>query len=123
MKSFTVTLVLLSTAALAQTDLESAYVATRKPMTLQEVLGLADQKSHDLAAARANAAQVAAKARLVFSSVLPEITASVSYVGTTAEQKFDPSAFLQAFEGVIDASIRGAGPAYGFPGAPNEQDG
>ena len=121
MKSFTVTLVLLSTAALAQTDLESAYVTTRKPMTLQEVLGLADQKSHDLAAARASAAQVAAKARLVFSSVLPEITASASYVGTTAEQKFDPSAFLQAFEGVIDASIRGAGPAYGFPGAPNEQ--
>lgn len=113
---------LLSTAAFAQVpDLEAAYVATRKPMSLQEVLKLAEQKSTDLQAARANAQQVAAKARLVFSSVLPEITASVSYVHTTAEQKFDPSAFLDAFEGVIDASIRGAGPAYGFPYQPNEQ--
>ncbi|MDP1827030.1 MAG: TolC family protein [Archangium sp.] len=102
-------------------DLEAAYVATRKPMALAEVLKLADEKSADLAAARAAAAQVAAKARLVFSSVLPEITASVSYVHTTAEQKFDPSAFLQAFEGVIDASIRGAGPAYGFPVQANDQ--
>lgn len=120
MKSFSVCLI-LSTAAFAQTDLESAYVATRKPMSLQEVLALANEKSTDLAAARASATQVAAKARLVFSAVLPEISASVSYVGTTAEQKFDPSAFLQAFEGVIDASIRGAGPAYGFPVQPNEQ--
>ncbi len=108
-------------AALPTADLEAAYVATRKPVSLAEALKLADQKSSDLAAARASAAQVAAKARLVFSSVLPEITASVSYVHTTAEQKFDPSGFLDAFEGVIDASIRGAGPAYGFPVAPNEQ--
>lgn len=102
-------------------DLEEAYLATRKPMSLQEVLKIAEQKSLDLAAARASAAQVAAKARLVFSAVLPEITASVSYVHTSTEQKFDPSAFIQAFEGVIDASIRGAGPAYGFPAQPNEQ--
>lgn len=102
-------------------DLESAYVATRKPMSLRDALKVASEKSSDLAAARASAAQVAAKARLVFSSVLPEMTASLSYVHTTAEQKFDPSAFLQAFEGVIDASIRGAGPAYGIPLMPNEQ--
>lgn len=108
-------------APLPTGDLEAAYLATRKPLSLQEVLALADQKSPDLAAARASAAQVAAKARLVFSSVLPEISASVSYVHTTAEQKFDPSAFLAAFEGVIDASIRGTGPAYGVPVAPNEQ--
>lgn len=102
-------------------DLESAYVATRKPMSLRDALKVANEKSTDLAAARASADQVAAKARLVFSAVLPEMTASVSYVHTTAEQKFDPSAFLQAFEGVIDASIRGAGPAYGIPLMPNEQ--
>src|SRR5262245_30738026 len=96
-------------------DLESAYVATRKPMSLRDALKVANEKSTDLAVARAGADQVAAKARLVFSAVLPEMTASVSYVHTTAEQKFDPSAFLQAFEGVIDASIRGAGPAYGIP--------
>lgn len=102
-------------------DLESAFMATRRAVSLQEALKLASEKSADLAAARASADQVAAKARLVFSSVLPEITASVSYVHTTAEQKFDPSGFLSAFEGVIDASIRGAGPAYGFPAQPNEQ--
>ncbi|MBL8916123.1 MAG: TolC family protein [Archangium sp.] len=102
-------------------DLESAYVATRKPMSLRDALKVANEKSSDLAVARASADQVAAKARLVFSAVLPEMTASVSYVHTTAEQKFDPSAFLQAFEGVIDASIRGAGPAYGIPLMPNEQ--
>ena len=110
-----------SSATAATGDLESAYVATRKPMSLADALKLADEKSTDLAAARASAQQVAAKARLVFSSVLPEITASLSYVHTTAEQKFDPSAFIQAFEGVIDASIRGAGPAYGIPLSPNEQ--
>ena len=102
-------------------DLESAYLATRKPMSLADTLKVANEKSSDLAAARAAAQEVAAKARLVFSAVLPELTASVSYVHTTAEQKFDPSGFLAAFEGVIDASIRGAGPAYGVPGAPNEQ--
>jgi outer membrane protein TolC len=108
-------------STLPTADLESAYVATRKPVSLVEALKLAEQKSSDLAAARASAAQVAAKARLVFSSVLPEISASVSYVHTTAEQKFDPSGFLAAFEGTIDASIRGAGPAYGFPVAANDQ--
>jgi outer membrane protein len=108
------------TAPAPSIDLESAYLATRKQVTLTEALKLANEKSTDLAAARASAAQVAAKARLVFSSVLPEVTASLSYVHTTAEQKFDPSAFLQAFEGVIDASIRGTGPAYGFPVAPND---
>ncbi len=128
----TVCLVVASTAAFAEpplpkaaalptADLESAYVATRKPMALVDALKVADQKSSDLAAARAAAAQVAAKARLVFSAVLPEISTSLSYVRTTAEQKFDPSGFLAAFEGTIDASIRGAGPAYGFPVAANDQ--
>jgi outer membrane protein TolC len=102
-------------------QLEQAFVATRRPVPLKEALALADQKSADLAAARASAAQVAAKARLVFSAVLPELSLSASYVHSTVEQKFDPSAFVSAFEGVIDASIRGAGPAYGFPVQPNEQ--
>jgi outer membrane protein len=102
-------------------DLASAYEATRKPVSLVEALKLADRKSSDLEAARAASAQVAAKARLVFSAVLPEVSAGLSYVHTTAEQKFDPSLFLAAFEGIIDASIRGSGPAYGVPGMPNEQ--
>ncbi len=110
----------LPSSVAATGDLEAAYVATRKPMALADVLKLANEKSTDLAAARAAAQQVAAKARLVFSAVLPEITASVSYVHTSTEQKFDPSAFIQAFEGVIDASIRGAGPAYGNFGPPSE---
>lgn len=102
-------------------DLESAYLATRKPMSMVDALKLAEHKSYDLAAARAAAQQVVAKAKLVFSAALPEITANVSYVRTTAEQKFDPSGFLSAFQGVIDASIRGTGPAYGLQAMPNEQ--
>ena len=90
-------------------DLEAAYLATRKPVSMVEALKLAEQKSQDLAAAKASAEQVAAKARLVFSSVLPEISVSGSYVHTSAEQKFDPSAFLDAVEGVIRASIAGTG--------------
>jgi outer membrane protein TolC len=108
-------------AALPTADLEAAYVATRRPMSLVDALKLAEQKSADLAAARASAQQVAAKARLVFSSVLPEITASVSYVHTTAEQKFDPSGFLDAFEGVIETSILGVQPVYQVPLQPNQE--
>lgn len=102
-------------------DLEAAFMATRRPVSLKEALRLADSKSADLAAARASSDQIAAKSRAVLAAVLPEISASASYVHTTAEQKFDPAMFVQAFEGVIDASIRGTGPSYGFPVAPNEQ--
>jgi outer membrane protein TolC len=123
MKRLVLSLFVVAAPAFAQAvpgDLEAAFVATRKPMPLVEALKVAERKSQDLAAAKAATEQVAAKARLVFSSVLPEISASVSYVHTSAEQKFDPSAFLDAFEGVIRASIAGTGPAYGFPVAPNE---
>lgn len=121
------TLSLLAALALSQApaeplptaDLEATYLATRKPLPLREVLKVADEKNQDLAAARASAQQVAEKAKLVLSSVLPEVTASFSYVHTTAEQKFDPSAFIAGFQGVLDASLRGAGPAYGL-GSPNE---
>lgn len=102
-------------------DLEAAFMATRKPVSLKEALKLADSKSADLAAARASSDQIVAKSRAVLAAVLPEITTSASYVHTTAEQKFDPSMFVAAFEGVIDASIRGAGPSYGIFTPPNEQ--
>ena len=132
MKRTALLLALVATSALAEPplpsstpvqpgDLESAYLATRQPLSMADTLKLADEKSQDLAAARASAQQVVAKARLVFSAVLPELTASLSYVHTTAEQKFDPSGFLAAFEGVIDASIRGVAPAYGFPYQANDQ--
>lgn len=122
MKRLVSLLLLVAAPVFAQNtgDLEAAYLATRKPVSMVEALKLAEKKSQDLAAAKAAAEQVAAKARLVFSSVLPEISVSASYVHTTAEQKFDPSAFLDAFEGVIRASIAGTGPAYGFPVAPND---
>ena len=41
-------------------DLEAAYLETRKPLSLVDTLKLAEKNSHDLAAARAGAAQVAA---------------------------------------------------------------
>jgi outer membrane protein TolC len=102
-------------------QLEAAFVSSRRPVSLREALQLADEKSADLVAARASAAQVAAKARLVYSAVLPELSLSASYVHSSVEQKFDPSLFVQAFEGIIETSIRGAGPAYGFPVQPNQQ--
>lgn len=118
---------LVAVSMLAQTaeplptaELEAVFTAGRRQATLAEVIQLADKNNQDLAAARASAQQIAEKARLTLSAVLPEITASLSYVHTSAEQKFDPAAFLSAFEGVIDASIRGAGPAYGIATPPNE---
>jgi outer membrane protein TolC len=95
-------------------------VVERRPVTLQEAVALAARSNFDVAAARASALQVAAKSRLVYSAALPEISLQGTYVRTSAEQKFDPSAFLDAFEGVIDTSIRGTAPAYGLPYAPNE---
>ncbi len=105
----------------AAVDAERAFLAGRRVVSLKEALTLADKNSTDLAAARASAGQVAAKAGLVYSALLPEISVSASYVHTTAEQKFDFSAFAPAFEGVIAAAINGAGPAYGNP-TPANQD-
>lgn len=98
----------------SMTDAERAYLATRTPTPLKDVLALVDRNSKDLAAARANAAQVAAKARLVYSAILPELSLSATYVRTTAEQKFDLSSFAPAFEGIIAAAIYGTGPSYGL---------
>jgi outer membrane protein len=104
----------------AAVDAERAYLAGRRPVSLKEVLALAEKNSTDLVAARASANQVAAKAALVYSALLPEISLSASYVRTSAEQKFDFSAFAPAFEGVIAAAINGAGPAYGNPNPANQ---
>jgi outer membrane protein len=106
----------LNTAA----DAERAFLAARRAVTLQEALKLADQRSPDLAAAKASAEQVAAKARLVFSAILPEISLSATYVHTTGVQQFDLASFAPAFEGVIAAAINGAGPAYGLPGTADQ---
>jgi outer membrane protein TolC len=101
-------------------DAEAAYLATRKPVSLKEALALTAKGSMDLAQARAGAEQVAAKARMVYSAILPELSLTASYVRTSTEQKFDIGSFAPAFEGVIAAAINGAGPAYGLPGAANQ---
>lgn len=100
-------------------DTEAAFLASRRPVTLQEALALAAKDSRDLAQAKATAAQVAAKARQVFSAILPELSLGATYVRTSAEQKFDFASFAPAFEGSIAAAIAGAGPAYGIGAAPN----
>lgn len=110
-----------STVPLTTTfDAERAFIAGRRAVSLKEVLTLADKNSPDLAAARASAAQVAAKAALVYSAILPEISLSASYVHTTAEQKFDFAAFGPAFQGAISAAINGTAPAYGLPNMANQ---
>lgn len=75
----------------ALTTLEAATLAQRRPVSLVEVLRLARQRNPDLTAARATAAQAAAKASLVFSAVLPDVTASASFVHTSAPAVFDQS--------------------------------
>jgi outer membrane protein len=104
----------------ATTDAERAFVAARTPTSLKAVLALVDQHSPDLAAARASSAQVAARARLVYSALLPELSVSSTYVRTSAEQKFDVAAFAPAFEGIIGAAINGTAPAYGIPQMANQ---
>jgi outer membrane protein len=99
-------------------DIEAAFNASRKPVSLQDALRLTDEKSQDLIAARASAKQIEGKASATLGAVLPEITASASYVYTTAEQKIDPSLFMSGFgpimNDMIDYSFRNAGPVFGF---------
>jgi outer membrane protein len=99
---------------------ETAFVGSRRQVSLREALEVAARKSPDLQAARAQALQVAAKARLASSVLLPELKASATYVLTSAEQKFVTGGFLSAFEGSIESAIRGSGPAYGNFLPPNE---
>lgn len=73
------------------TDMDAAALAGRRPVALKEALTLAERHNPDLAAARATAAQVAAKASLVYSSILPSLALSASYVYTTAPAVFDQS--------------------------------
>lgn len=79
----------------AATDMDTAALAARRPVSIQEALQLAEKKNPDLAAARATAAQVAAKSSLVYSSILPDLTLSASYVYTTAPAVFDQSGQTQ----------------------------
>jgi len=103
-------------------DAEAAFLALRRPVSLPEALALADRRSPDLAAARAAARQVAAKAQLVFSAALPEMSASLTYDYTTTPQQFSVSDFAPAFGPLIGASIRGAGAAYGLAADPQTVD-
>ncbi|MCC6336859.1 MAG: TolC family protein [Myxococcales bacterium] len=79
----------------AATDMDAAALAARRPVLLKEALLLAEKKNPDLAAARATAAQVSAKASLVYSSILPDLTLSASYVYTSAPAVFDQSGQTQ----------------------------
>lgn len=72
-----------------------ADLRPRRAAPLKEVLALADRKSPDLKAARAQAAQVVAQTRRVFTAVFPEITFNASYVRTSAPQVFDPNEFFR----------------------------
>jgi outer membrane protein len=81
----------------AATDMDAAALASRRPVLLKDALLLAEKKNPDLAAARATAAQVAARASMVYSAVLPEVSLGASYVYTTAPAVFDQSGQTQLF--------------------------
>lgn len=92
----------------AATDAENAFLAQRRPVSLAEALKLAEAKSLDLKAARAAAEQVAAKSRLVYSALLPEVTMSASFVYTSAPAVFDQSGQTQLLTGlVLDSNLPG----------------
>jgi outer membrane protein TolC len=84
--------------------MDAAALAACRPVLLKEALILAEKKNPDLAAARATAAQVAAKAQLVYSAVLPDLTLSASYVYTTAPAVFDQSGQTQLFSALTTFS-------------------
>lgn len=99
---------------------EAAFVAARRPVSLRDAVTLALQKNPELLAARAQELQAEARSRLAYAVLRPEVKATATYVLTSAEQKFQTSSFVDAFQGTIDAAIRGAGPAYGNFSPPNE---
>lgn len=78
-----------SQAISAALEAEERFMASRRQVSLQEALKLGAANNHDLKAARAQATQLAAKAGLAVSAVLPEVSASLSYVGTSAPALFD----------------------------------
>ena len=90
-------------------------MAARRPVTLQEALALAEKRNPDLAAARAQAAQVAAKTKLVISALLPEVSLTTSYVHTTLEQKFDTAELTKGIASGLVGALQTVGPAYGLP--------
>lgn len=92
----------------AAVDAENAFLAQRRAVSLTEALKLAEAKSLDLVAARAQADQIAAKSRLVYSALLPEVTMSASFVYTSAPAVFDQSAQTQLLTGlVLDSTMPG----------------
>jgi outer membrane protein TolC len=96
-------------------EVEAQTLAARRAVTLPEALKLAGHNSYDLKAAQAQAAQVAAKAGLVYSALLPQVTLSTSYVRTSVEQKFDLSSLTDGFV----ATLQTVGAAYGLPNQAN----
>lgn len=86
---------------------EADFVAGRRQATLQETLALAAKNSPDLRAARAQAAQVAAKAGLVYSAILPELKLTATYVHTSAPQVFDPGLLTAGIAAPLAALAKG----------------
>jgi outer membrane protein len=82
--------------------------AETRSVSLKEALQLADKNNADLAAARASAEQVSAKARLAFSAILPDISASLAFVYTSAPAVIDNTGQTALLSGlVLDSTIPG----------------
>jgi outer membrane protein len=79
-----------------------------RSVSLKEALVLTDKNNSDLSAARASAAQVAAKARLAFSAILPDVSAGLAFVYTSAPAVIDNTGQTQLLTGlVLDSTIPG----------------
>ena len=78
----------------------AAQTSDRRGVSLEEALKLCATNNQDLAAARAQHAQVQAQARRVWAAILPEISVSGSLVHTSAPSKLDLGDFVDLVGGV-----------------------
>ncbi len=107
-------------ATLLNRDLMRAFLAPRRQVTLKEALEIADQKSPDLKAARAQADQNIAKTSRVYAALLPMVTLSGTYDYSSARQQLDLSPIATALSSAVGAAVRATGPAYGLSATANE---
>ncbi|PTL80019.1 TolC family protein [Vitiosangium sp. GDMCC 1.1324] len=75
---------------------------TLRTVTLQEALSLAAKQSPDVAAARAQAAVVAAGVRRAWTAWQPEVTVGAQYVRSSAEASLDLGQFVGLVGGVFN---------------------
>lgn len=100
---------------------EAAFASERRQVTLREAMQIADHRSSELSAARAQADQAIAKAAGSYAAILPSVTLGATYDYSSAIQQFDLSQMTPLMAGAVRAAIEGVGPSYGLSAEANQQ--